>query len=72
MSRPKLEDRMSVAPKILIQKMWDVTVVDFQEARLLEAHQIEAAAPEPQEDSLADHLADPDPFPAADGQRVAL
>jgi len=33
---------MSVAPKILIQTMWDVTVVDFQEARLLEAQQIEA------------------------------
>lgn len=33
---------MSVAPKILIQKMWDVTIVDFQEARLLEAEQIEA------------------------------
>ena len=33
---------MSVAPKILVQTMWDVTVVDFQEARLLEAQQIEA------------------------------
>lgn len=33
---------MSDAPKIVIQKLWDVTVVDFQEARLLEAHQIEA------------------------------
>ncbi len=33
---------MSVAPKILVQKTWDVTIVDFQEARLLEAAQIEA------------------------------
>ena len=33
---------MSTAPKIMIQTMWDVTVVDFQEARLLEAQQIEA------------------------------
>ncbi len=33
---------MSVAPKILIQKMWDVTIVDFQEVRLLEAQQIDA------------------------------
>lgn len=33
---------MSVAPKILIQKTWDVTIVDFQEVRLLEAQQIEA------------------------------
>ena len=33
---------MSVAPKIMIQKTWDVTIVDFQEARLLEAQQIEA------------------------------
>lgn len=32
---------MGVAPKILIQKMWDVTIVDFQEVRLLEAQQIE-------------------------------
>jgi anti-sigma B factor antagonist len=37
---------MSVAPKILIQKMWDVTIVDFQEMRLLEAHQIEAIGKE--------------------------
>ncbi|MEW6250305.1 MAG: STAS domain-containing protein [Planctomycetota bacterium] len=33
---------MDVAPKILIQTTWDVTIVDFQEARLLEAQQIEA------------------------------
>jgi anti-sigma B factor antagonist len=33
---------MSVAPKILVQKTWDVTIVDFQEARLLDAQQIEA------------------------------
>ena len=33
---------MSVAPKIVVQKMWDVTIVDFQEARLLEAQQIDA------------------------------
>ncbi len=33
---------MSVAPKILVQKTWDVTIVDFQEARLLEAQQIDA------------------------------
>ena len=33
---------MGVAPKTLIQTMWDVTVVDFQEARILEAQQIEA------------------------------
>ncbi len=33
---------MDVAPKTMIQTMWDVTVVDFQEARLLEAQQIEA------------------------------
>ena len=33
---------MSVAPKLVVQTMWDVTVVDFQEARLLEAQQIEA------------------------------
>jgi anti-sigma B factor antagonist len=33
---------MNVAPKILVQKAWDVTIVDFQEARLLEAQQIEA------------------------------
>ncbi|HQL53998.1 MAG: STAS domain-containing protein [Phycisphaerae bacterium] len=37
---------MSTTPKILVQKMWDVTVVDFQEARLLEAQQIEAIAKE--------------------------
>lgn len=37
---------MSVAPKIVVQKMWDVTVVDFQEARLLEAPQIEAIGKE--------------------------
>lgn len=37
---------MSTAPKILVQKMWDVTVVDFQEARLLEAQQIEAIGKE--------------------------
>jgi anti-anti-sigma factor len=42
-ARPRSgETRMSVAPKILIQKMWDVTIVDFQEARLLEADQIDA------------------------------
>jgi anti-anti-sigma factor len=34
------------APKLVIQKMWDVTIVDFQEARLLEAHQIEAIGQE--------------------------
>jgi len=33
---------VGVAPKTLIQTMWDVTVVDFQEARILEAQQIEA------------------------------
>jgi len=33
---------MSVAPKILVQKTWDVTIVDFQEVRLLEVHQIES------------------------------
>ncbi len=33
---------MSVTPKILIQTMWDITIVDFQEARLLEAQQLEA------------------------------
>lgn len=33
-------------PKILVQNMWDVTVVDFQEARLLDALQIEAIAKE--------------------------
>ena len=37
---------MSVAPKIVIQKMWDVTVVDFQEVRLLDAQQIEAISRE--------------------------
>ncbi len=37
---------MSTAPKLVIQKMWDVTVVDFQEARLLEAHQLEAISNE--------------------------
>lgn len=37
---------MSTTPKILVQRMWDVTVVDFQEARLLEAQQIEAIAKE--------------------------
>ncbi len=37
---------MSTAPRIVIQKMWDVTVVDFQEARLLEAGQIESIARE--------------------------
>ena len=33
---------MSDAPKILIQKIGDVTVVDFNQVRLLEAQQIEA------------------------------
>lgn len=37
---------MSAAPKILIQQMWDVTVVDIQEPRLLEAQQIEAVGRE--------------------------
>lgn len=37
---------MSVAPKIVVQKMWDVTVVDFQEARLLDAQQIDAIGKE--------------------------
>lgn len=37
---------MSTAPKIVVQKMWDVTIVDFQEARLLEAQQIDALGQE--------------------------
>jgi len=37
---------MSTTPQILIQKIWDVTVVDFHEVRLLEALQIDAVARE--------------------------
>lgn len=37
---------MSVAPKIVIQETSDVTIVDFQEVRLLEARQIEAVGRE--------------------------
>jgi anti-sigma B factor antagonist len=37
---------MSTAPKIVIQKMWEVTVVDFQDGRLLEVQQIEAIGKE--------------------------
>lgn len=37
---------MSVAPKIMVQRTWDVTIVDLQEARLLEAAQIEAIGKE--------------------------
>jgi anti-anti-sigma regulatory factor len=37
---------MSAAPKLLIQQMWDVTVVDIQEPRLLEAQQIDAVGRE--------------------------
>ena len=37
---------MSAAPKIVVQTAWDVTIVDFQEARLLEAQQIEAIGKE--------------------------
>jgi anti-anti-sigma factor len=37
---------MSVAPKIVVQKMWDVTVVDFQDGRLLEVQQIDAIGKE--------------------------
>jgi anti-sigma B factor antagonist len=33
---------VSEQPKIVIQKMWDVTIVDFQEARLLDSLQIES------------------------------
>jgi len=33
---------MATAPKIVTQKMLDVTIVDFQEARLLDTYQIEA------------------------------
>jgi anti-anti-sigma factor len=38
---------MATGPaKIVIQRMWDVTIVDFQEARLLEVHQIDAISEE--------------------------
>ncbi len=37
---------MNGTPKILIQKMWDVTIVDLQEPRLLESQQIEAIGQE--------------------------
>jgi anti-anti-sigma factor len=37
---------MSVAPKIIVQKTWDVTIVDFQEVRLLDAEQINAIGTE--------------------------
>lgn len=37
---------MNAKPKILVQTMWDVTVVDVQEARLLESTQLEAMGQE--------------------------
>lgn len=37
---------MSVKPKIMVQKMWDVTIVDFEESRLLDSLQIEAIGKE--------------------------
>jgi anti-anti-sigma factor len=37
---------MSVAPKIVVQRMWDVTVVDFQAGRLLEVQLIDSIGKE--------------------------
>ena len=37
---------MTAPPKLLVQKMWDVTVVDLQEPRLLESQQLEALGQE--------------------------
>jgi anti-anti-sigma factor len=40
------EGLMNNAPKMLVQNMWDVTVVDLQEPRLLEVQQIDAVGKE--------------------------
>ncbi len=37
---------MRTAPKLVIQRMWDVTIVDVQEVRLLDASQIDAIGQE--------------------------
>lgn len=37
---------MNNAPKLFVQKVVDVTIVDFQEVRLLEAHRIDAIGEE--------------------------
>lgn len=37
---------MAAPPKILIQQMWDVTIVDIQEPRLIEPQQIDAVGRE--------------------------
>lgn len=37
---------MSTAPKIVVTKTWEITTVDFQDARLLESYQIESISKE--------------------------
>jgi len=37
---------MAAGPGIVVQKMWDVTVVDFQEAKILEVQQLDAIGQE--------------------------
>ena len=37
---------MAAGPGIVVQKMWDVTVVDFQEAKILEVQQLDAISQE--------------------------
>ena len=37
---------MNAAPNIVIQKMWDITTVTFQDTRLLEGQQLEAIGKE--------------------------
>ena len=37
---------MAAGPGIEVQKMWDVTVVDFQEAKILEVQQLDAIGQE--------------------------